>query len=153
VQAHDPTAPGSVAGSPEVQSTPAAPSAEFYTNHMLGAFAYAPSFAAQQPDAAQAFMVAYTRAAREYNTSLRTGDRKDELFGILTEYSTLKDRRVIEQVVLPGVKPDPYINRESVARDLEAYLKLGTVKERVAIDRLIDDQYVRYAAEKLGTYE
>src|SRR5687768_14859518 len=117
---------------------------EFYTGHMLGAFAYAPNFAAQQPDAARAFMVAYVRAAREYNTILRAGDRKDELFDILAEYSTLKDRRVIEQVVLPGVKPDPYIDRESVARDLDAYLKLGTVKERVAIDRLVDDQYVRY---------
>jgi hypothetical protein len=40
-----------------------------------------------------------------------------------------------------------------VARDLEAFLRVGVVKERVPIDRLVDDQYVKYAADKLGKYE
>jgi NitT/TauT family transport system substrate-binding protein len=126
---------------------------EFYAGHMLSGISYAPSFAAQQPEAARGFMVAYVRAAREYNTILRTGASKDELVGLLAEYSTLKDRAVIDRMVLHGVKPDPYIDRESVARDLEFFLRVGVVKERVAIDRLVDDQYVKYAADKLGKYE
>ena len=58
-----------------------------------------------------------------------------------------------DRMVLHGVKPDPYIDRDSVARDLEAFLRVGVVKERVAIDRLVDDQYVKYAVDKLGKYE
>ncbi|HZU07093.1 MAG TPA: ABC transporter substrate-binding protein [Chloroflexota bacterium] len=126
---------------------------EIYPNHMLGGLAYSPVFAAQRPDAARAFMVAYVRAVRDYNDALRKGRDKDAIYSILTEYSTVKDRAVIERMVLPGISPEPFVNRESVARDLELFIRLGTVRERVDINQLIDDQYVQFAVDKLGRYQ
>ncbi len=126
---------------------------EIYPNHMVGGLAYSPVFAAQKPEAARAFMVAYVRAVRDYNDAITKGKGKEEVFSILTTYSTVKDRAVIEKMVLPGISPDPFVNRDSVARDLDAYIKLGTVKDRVDINKIIDDQYVKYAVDKLGRYQ
>ena len=44
------------------------------------------------------------------------------------------------------------MNREAVARDVNAYVQWGTVPEPVDVDRLLDDQWVRYAVERLGPY-
>jgi NitT/TauT family transport system substrate-binding protein len=125
---------------------------EVYPNHMTAGVGYSPIFAAEKPGAARAFAVAFVRAIRDYYDAVTTGQGKDQLYDILQEYSTIKDRAVLERMVLPGAKPDPYVDRETVATDQEAYLRLGTVKERIDLDRLIDDQYVRYAVERLGPH-
>jgi NitT/TauT family transport system substrate-binding protein len=125
---------------------------EIYPNHMIAGVAYSPVFAAQKPAAARAFMVAYVRAIRDYNDALNKGQGREQLYAILAEYSTIKDRAVLERMTLPSINPDPFVHRTSVSIDQEAYLRLGTVKERVDLERIIDDQYVQYAVERLGPY-
>jgi NitT/TauT family transport system substrate-binding protein len=119
---------------------------------MIAGVAYSPVFASQKPAAARAFMVAYVRAIRDYNDALNKGQGREQLYAILAEYSTIKDRAVLERMTLPSINPDPFVNRTSVSIDQEAYLRLGTVKERVDLERIIDDQYVQYAVERLGPY-
>ena len=97
-------------------------------------------------------MVGYVRGVRDYLDAVQKGQGKDDLLSVIQQYSVVKDRAALERMTLYGVKPDPYVSRESVASDLEAYLRWGTVTERVDLDRLIDDQWVQYAADKLGPY-
>jgi NitT/TauT family transport system substrate-binding protein len=125
---------------------------EFYPGEMLAGLGYSPLMVRDRPEAARAFMVGYVRGVRNYLDAVVKGQGKDDLMAVLQQYSVVKDRAVLERMTLHGVKPDPYVSRESVARDLEAYLRWGTVTERVDLDRLIDDQWVKYAADTLGPY-
>ena len=125
---------------------------EVYPNHMLAGLAYSPVMTRDRPDVARNWMVAYVRGVRWYLDAVTKGQGKDELYSIIAQYSTMKDRAVLERMTLHGVKPDPYVDRASVVRDLAAYRRWGTVTEQVDIEQLIDDQWVRYAVEKLGPY-
>jgi NitT/TauT family transport system substrate-binding protein len=125
---------------------------EVYPNNMLAGLGYSPVMTQQRPDAARAFMVAYVRGVRDYLYAVEKGRGKDELYSIIAQYSVVKDRAVLERMTLHGVKPDPFLSRESVARDVAAYRRWGTVTEDVSLDQLIDDQWVQYAADKLGPY-
>jgi hypothetical protein len=121
-----------------------------YPDHMLGGVVYGPNFTARRPDQGRGFMVAYVRAVRDYIDSIVDGRTNDEIISLLAQYSAVKDRAILERMVLPGFRSDPFVNRDSVARDLEAYLRWGSVTERVPLDRVIDDQFVQYAVDKLG---
>jgi NitT/TauT family transport system substrate-binding protein len=124
---------------------------EVYPGQMLAGIGYSPVMTQQRPDAARAFMVAYVRGARDYLDAIERGRDKDEVLSIMAQYSQM-DRAALERMGMPGVKPDPFVNREAVARDIENYVRWGTVTERVELDRLIDDQWVQYAVDKLGPY-
>src|SRR5262249_26163459 len=125
---------------------------EVYPNNMLAGLGYSPVMVRDRPDAARAFMVGYVRGVRDYVDAVTRGRGKDELLAIIAQYSAVKDRAVLARMRLHGARPDPFVNRESVARDQEAYLRWGTVTERVDLDRLIDDQWVQYAVDTLGPY-
>lgn len=125
---------------------------EVYPDHMLAGLAYSPLMVQQRPEAARGFMVAYVRGVRDYLDAVNKGRGKDELLSIIAQYSTLKDRAVLERMTLHGVKPEPYVDRESVSRDLDMYLRWGTINEVVDLDLLIDDQWVKYAVDRLGPY-
>ncbi len=125
---------------------------EIYPNNMLAGLGYSPVMVKDRPEAARAFMLGYVRGVRDYVTAVTTGRDKDVLLSIIAQYSIVKDRAALERMTLHGVKPDPFVNRESVARDLAAYVRWGTVPEPVDLDRLIDDQWVQYAVDRLGPY-
>src|SRR5262249_58206603 len=93
---------------------------EVYPNNMLAGLGYSPIMTQQRPDAARAFMVAYVCGVRDYIDAVEKGRGKDELYSIIAQYSTVKDRAVLERMTLHGVKPDPYVSRESGARDAPA---------------------------------
>jgi NitT/TauT family transport system substrate-binding protein len=124
---------------------------EIHPNHMIGALVYSASFAADQL-AARAFMVAYVRAARDYNDALNKNQGKDDLYQILTRYSTVKDPAVIARMVLPGIAPEPRVNLESVQRDVAGFVEMGTIPGPVDLSSLVDNSFVDYAAERLGPY-
>jgi NitT/TauT family transport system substrate-binding protein len=98
-------------------------------------------------------MLAYVRGARDYKDAVTKGQGRDAILDILAEYSAVKDRGVLEKIVLPDTSADPFVNRESVARDVAAYTEWGTVTEPVALDRLLDNQWVQYAVDRLGPYQ
>jgi len=55
--------------------------------------------------------------------------------------------------VLPGLNPDGYAFKESIAEDQAWFLRLGIQREAVDIDRLVDNQFVDYALAQLGRFQ
>jgi len=124
---------------------------EIHPNHMIGALVYSASFAADQA-AARAFMVAYVRAARDYNDALNKNQGRDDFYEILTRYSTVKDPAVIARMILPGIAPEPRVNVDSVQKDVAGFIEMGTIPGPVDLSAIIDNSFVDYAAQRLGPY-
>jgi NitT/TauT family transport system substrate-binding protein len=122
---------------------------EVYPGHMVGGLAYGPRFMADEPEGANAFMRAYVRGVHDYNRVLEDSGQRAWLLGLLAEQIGVADPSTLEEMVLPSIGPEPFVNRISVARDQEAYIRLGTVSKRVALDDFIDDTYVRAALKAL----
>jgi NitT/TauT family transport system substrate-binding protein len=115
-----------------------------------GTLLYGGRFIAEQPDVARRWMVAYVRAQRDYYAAvIKNGDR-GSMLDLLTRYTSLKDRAMLEAVQLHAANPDGYLNVQSLQSDLDAFLKLGVVSQPVDLASVIDQQFVDYAVGRLG---
>jgi NitT/TauT family transport system substrate-binding protein len=122
---------------------------EIAPNLQLAAVFYGPKFMSAQPEAAKRFMVAYVRAARDYNDEFLKGADKDAVIAILTKHTPIKDAAVYRRIVPPSINANAELNVESIKESLAAWVKTGVV-QNVEIDKLVDTQYLRYAWEQLG---
>jgi len=115
-----------------------------------GTLMYSGRFIAEQPEVARRWMVAYVRAQRDYyDAVMKNGDRASML-DLLTRYTSLKDRAMLEAVQLHAANPDGYLNVQSLQSDLDTFLKLGVVSQPVDLATVIDQQFVDYAVGRLG---
>jgi NitT/TauT family transport system substrate-binding protein len=122
---------------------------EISPNLQLAAVFYGPKFMSDQPEAARRFMVAYVRAARDYNEEFLKGGNKDAIIAILTKHTAIKDPAIYRRIVPPSINPNAELNIASIKESLEAWVARGTVAN-VAVEKLVDTQYLRYAWEQLG---
>src|SRR2546423_8047171 len=87
---------------------------EVFPNQQVATILYSADFIKQRPDDARRFLRAYLKAARDYNDALRegrlAGPNADEIIGILTETTTIKDPKVYKAITSNGVNPDGRIN-------------------------------------------
>jgi len=119
-------------------------------NSQLGAIMYGPQFIRDQPEAAKRFAVAYLRGIRDYNQAFTTGTGRDDVIQILTRYTTIKDPHVFETMTVPGLNPNGYLNKESIAATETFWQRLGLLQTTIDPDQLVDNRYVDYALEVLG---
>ena len=99
------------------------------------------------------WMIAYLRGIRDYNDAF--GPKKkgfDEVVGILTKYTTVKDPRVYAQMRPAGLSPDGKLDVQSMREDLEYYEKSGSLKVQVDLSKLIDASFQENAVRVLGPY-
>jgi NitT/TauT family transport system substrate-binding protein len=126
--------------------------ADVYPNHQVAMMMYSEQFATQRRPAAQRYMVAYVRGLRDYNEAFVGNRDRAEVIRILGETTGITDPAVYDAIVLPGLNPDGYAFKESIAEDQSWFLRLGLQKEPVDIDQLVDNQFVDYALAQLGPY-
>lgn len=125
---------------------------EIYPNHQLTTVAYSPSFAREQPEAAQRFLIAYLRGARDFVDAVKQGRDRAGVFQVLAEYTPIKDLSVYEQIVPSGIDPDGALNQESMEYDQDWYLARDYLHEKIELGRLVDLQYREAALQQLGPY-
>jgi NitT/TauT family transport system substrate-binding protein len=123
---------------------------EMYPGHQIGAILYAPSFYQREPEAARRWMVAYLRGVRDFNAAFDKGIERAAIVQILTEHTTVKDVALYDQMVIPGLDPDGYLNLKSIAADQDWYAQRGLLRERLALADFVDYQYLSYAHDRLG---
>jgi NitT/TauT family transport system substrate-binding protein len=111
---------------------------------------YAPHFMRDQPEAAGRFVLAYLRGIRDYNLAFTTGERRDETIATLTQHTTIKDPAVFEQMTLPGLNPNGYLNLESIMATQQFWLRQGLMPAVVPAEQFVDHRYVDYALGVLG---
>lgn len=127
--------------------------ADIYPNHQVAMLMYSEQFATQRRAVAQRYMVAYLRGIRDYNDAFVANRDKADIVRILGETTGITDPAIYEKIVLPGLNPDGYVFKETLAEDQTWFLRLGLQREPVDIDQLVDNQFVEYALAQLGPYQ
>src|SRR3954471_4071052 len=123
---------------------------EFYPDYQAAEILYGPVFAQAKAAAAQRWMVAYLRGIREFNAAFEQGQDKTAVVQILTEHTSVKDAALYDQMVMPRLQPDGYLNLASLQTDVAWYAERDLVKEQPSMRSLVDYQYLDYAHGRLG---
>jgi NitT/TauT family transport system substrate-binding protein len=123
-------------------------------NHQVGVVFYAPQFVQENPAAGRRLMIAYLRGVRDYLDvfTRRDSAKREDVIATLIKHSTVKDRAVYDQMVVPGFNPNGQLNLESMERQQAWYLAHGLQTAPADVNSLIDYSFVRYAVEQLGEY-
>ncbi len=132
------------------------PDDEFYPNQQIACVLYGGPFIKNKGDAAQKFMVAYIKAARDYNDALKggkiAGPAAGEIIGILTKYTAIKDPAVYRAITPNGNDPNGRLNLDSLRKDLATFKEAGFVKGDVTVERVVDESFAEAAVKALGPY-
>jgi NitT/TauT family transport system substrate-binding protein len=127
-----------------------------YPDQQTAVVFYADAFAKKR-ELAERFMRAYLRGVRVYNDALKdgrfAGPRADEVIGILTKATPIKDAALFRRIVPSWANPDGAVNLTGLRADLAFFRALGLIENKdIAVDQVVDNSFVRAAVEKLGPY-
>ena len=130
---------------------------DIYPNHQLAAIFYAGQFITKKPDAAQRFMRAYIRGARDYADAVvngkLSGAKGEEMIAILTASSQIKDPEIYRTITAANIDPDGKLGIESLKEDLAIFTKEGLIEGKVDINKVIDTSFAQAAVKELGPYK
>lgn len=107
-------------------------------------------WAKRNPELARNFIVAWLKGVREYNEAARGGPNRKEMISVAVKYTRVKDPALHDKMIWFYINPNGYMGRASVEDQINWYFKNGHITERLALDKVIDDSYVKQALEKLG---
>jgi NitT/TauT family transport system substrate-binding protein len=129
---------------------------EVYPGQQLAVVLYAGSFVKAAPELAHKFMVAYVKAARDYNDALSdgrlAGPRAEEIIAILTASTAVKDPAVYRAIIPHGCNPDGKVDVASLKQDLAFFRSAGLIKGDVSVEQALDPSFAAAAVATLGPY-
>lgn len=121
------------------------PVQSLFPNFQHAILLYGPTLLEKNPDAGKRFMVAYLKAARQYNE----GKTKHNL-EILAKHTGL-GRRLLEEICWPAMRSNGQIHIDSLM-DYQAWaLKKGFLDKMVSPNQFWDPGFVEHANKVLGT--
>lgn len=114
-----------------------------------GVIVYSERFMEKQPEVAKRWMVAYLRGVRYYLKALKGGPNREEVIKILIKHTPVKGRRLYDKMAPIGFDIDARVNADSIKADQDWFVKIGLLKQSADLDKVIDNQFVDYAASQL----
>jgi NitT/TauT family transport system substrate-binding protein len=123
--------------------------ADYQPLQTVAAVYYSPQFA-QNTDAATRFMVAYLQGVRDYRRAYLEKDAalRQKLDPIMAEWTGI-DPSVYDGMVIPELLPDGRINVASIDDLQDFFLQSGQIRERVDIQRYVDDSFREAAVRRI----
>jgi NitT/TauT family transport system substrate-binding protein len=124
---------------------------ELVPGSVAGALAVSPQFLRNQPEAAQRFVNAFLRGARDYYTAMQPQNDRGPVIQSLIKHTTIKDPNQYAQIGLPSYDPncstDP-IPSWSAFQDF--YVKRGIQEHSVDMTAYVDFSLIDHALELMG---
>lgn len=117
----------------------------------LATILYAEGFT-QDRDAANAWMVGYVRALRDYNDAILRKRHRDEVLGILERYRAIPSDADVDHMTLFAFNPNGYVYQDSLVAMQDYFARKGSVKQPVPMSALVDNLFVDHAVRVLGEY-
>ena len=115
-----------------------------------GILLYSEPFVQGKPGGARRDMVGYLRGVRAYLDAFDRGIERDAVIAALAKNTPVKDPGLYLKMAPVGFDPNGRVNIQSIDADQEMSLTLGLHKDKVDLSKVVDNQYVDYAAERLG---
>ena len=110
-----------------------------------------PSAAGGTPEIAARFMRAYVRGLRDFHHAFGLKDASpDSVFDALAAYSSIHDRKVLENVAMHPVDPNGTLDIASFDRYQDYYLAHGLQNQKIDLTRYFDTAPLEAALETLG---
>jgi len=113
---------------------------------------YNTRWARDHPDDARRWMVAYVKALRYYNDTLRDRRIRDDVIEILSARTPVKDRTVYDKMVWPGFHPDGVVTVRGLLEYERWLLNERQINEFLPPARFVDPSYAENAVKVLGPY-
>ncbi len=130
-------------------------SGEVYPNALGAVMVISPLFAAEQPEAARRYFIAYLRGVRDYYRAFVSNEDpagREEFYRVLMKHTAVKDPSLYPLMGWPAVDPNGGLD-ERVLDEMQDYLlRRGTVREKLDVSHVVDHSYADYAVERLGRY-
>ncbi|MBI2848680.1 MAG: ABC transporter substrate-binding protein [Chloroflexi bacterium] len=114
---------------------------------------YSGDWAKKNPEVAKKFMVAYLKGLRDMYEAMRGGPVKKDVVAIGIKYTAMKEPAQYDKASWSDVNPDGYVDKKSLAAQVDWYLEQGLITEKVNVDKVVDNTYLDYAISKLGKYK
>ncbi len=125
---------------------------EIYPYHEDGMLLFGPSLVEAAPETARRFMIGYLRGLRAYREALRTPEGRERIVQIWIKNGGPADHAIYDRMTFPYVDPNGHVNRDSLAWDAEWLFANGYLQAKPDFGRLVDDQFVDYAVQRLGAW-
>jgi NitT/TauT family transport system substrate-binding protein len=123
---------------------------DFYPfNAQNGVVLFGETFAKQQPEAGKRWMIAYLKGVRAYRDAVSDGIEREAIYGILARSTDVRDATLYPRMQPIDFDPNGHVEARSLELDQDWFLKLGLQRERADLAKMIDYQYVDYAAKQL----
>jgi NitT/TauT family transport system substrate-binding protein len=130
---------------------PVMPMAEVYPGAVTMVLMLSPSFAQNQPAAAQGFVTAHLRGQRDYYRAfVKRETSREPVIQSLTRYTQLKDPAVYSRLGFHGVDPNGEINRTTLDEMQDYFVTIGSQERKLDLATIIDTSYVERAVQRLG---
>jgi NitT/TauT family transport system substrate-binding protein len=109
-----------------------------------------PVFARAQPQVADRFLAALLKGQRFNYDAVTSGQGAEELYGIVQNYTPIKDTRLLARMLTDVVPPDGIMDTTPLADIQDAFIRYGTVQQRLDLAQLVDPSYAARAIAQLG---
>lgn len=107
----------------------------------------------KSPEAAQAFTIAYLKAARDYYDAMIGGPRRAEVIDILMKYTGLKTRALYDKIQWSYMDPNAELSLANLRDQQRWYEAQGALQGKVDVETMVDRRFLDKALEKLGRVE
>jgi len=126
---------------------------DIYPVAQLAALLYGPTMAALGQDAGNRFMVAYTKALRDYNDAFGPKrQNRAEIVAILVRNTVVKDPTLYDRMSWNYINPNCSLNLDTLASDLDWYAANGFLPP-LSIRQVVNNSYCEFAIQQLGKYQ
>lgn len=112
-----------------------------------------PQFITEKQDVSLRFMAAYLKGVRDYNDAFKKEEGKEDIINIMTEYTSLKEAAVWEEVYVTGLDPDGKMFVDDIRHQYDMYKKNGAIRGEFDFDKAIDTTLTEKAVEVIGPYK
>jgi NitT/TauT family transport system substrate-binding protein len=109
--------------------------------------AISPVFAQAQPALADKFMQGLVKAQRYTYAAFKANANQAEVVKIIQEHQQIKDANLIVRMMDDVVSPDNPIDLKPFSDFEDAYVRYGSVKQKVDINQLVDPSYLQRAVQ------
>jgi NitT/TauT family transport system substrate-binding protein len=118
---------------------------------ILSVLQYSPQFAAEQPDLATRFMVAYLQGVRDHYDAFHLKQNRDAAIEHLVKALPIKDPRVWESYPPQYVDLNGKVNVDDLKDSAAFYARQGTLEGSVPdIEKYVDPQFAEAAVRQIG---
>lgn len=105
---------------------------------------------AKNKDLGQRWMIAYLKGSRVYTDVMGKKAGRDEVVGILTKHTPVKDPKMYEVMEFPYVDPNGVLDSKSMDKQYKWYVDKGFYQGKRSFRDMMDLSFVDYAVQKLG---